>query len=79
MNWEAVGAIGELAGALGVIVSLLYLAVQIKRQNVASRFAAVHEVVDQTNAFFGAAARNKEIAAIWVKGIENFGALDQVE
>ena len=32
MNWEAIGAIGELLGALAVVVSLLYLAVQI-RQN----------------------------------------------
>ena len=32
MNWEAVGAIGEIAGALGVIATLIYLAIQI-RQN----------------------------------------------
>ena len=33
MNWEAIGAIGEILGAIGVIVTLGYLAVQI-RQNV---------------------------------------------
>ena len=32
MNWEAIGAIAELFGALGVIVTVGYLAVQI-RQN----------------------------------------------
>lgn len=32
MNWEAIGAIGEVAGAVGVIVTLLYLSIQI-RQN----------------------------------------------
>ena len=32
MNWEAIGAIGEVLGAIGVIVTLAYLAVQI-RQN----------------------------------------------
>jgi hypothetical protein len=35
MNWEAVGAIAELFAAVGVIVSLLYLAAQI-RQNTQS-------------------------------------------
>jgi hypothetical protein len=30
MNWEAMGAIGDFLGAAGVIVSLLYLAFQIK-------------------------------------------------
>ena len=32
MNWEAIGAIGEILGAAGVIVSVTYLAIQI-RQN----------------------------------------------
>ena len=32
MNWDAIGAIGEVAGAIGVIVTLLYLSIQI-RQN----------------------------------------------
>ena len=32
MNWEAVGAIAELLGAIGVILSLAYLAINI-RQN----------------------------------------------
>jgi hypothetical protein len=34
VNWEAIGAIGELVGAGGVIVTLVYLAYQI-RQNTA--------------------------------------------
>ena len=32
MNWEAIGAVGEVMGAIAVVVSLLYVAVQI-RQN----------------------------------------------
>jgi len=40
MNWEAVGAIGEILGALGVIASLLYLATQIRHATRASRAAA---------------------------------------
>ena len=30
MNWEALGAVSEIVGALGVIITLLYLAAQIK-------------------------------------------------
>ncbi len=30
MNWSAVGAIGELLGAAAVVVSLLYLAAQMR-------------------------------------------------
>jgi hypothetical protein len=31
MNWEALGAIGETVGAVAVVVTLGYLAVQIRR------------------------------------------------
>jgi hypothetical protein len=37
MNWEAIGAIGEVAGAIGVIVTLIYLAAQIRQSNDLSR------------------------------------------
>ncbi len=30
MNWDAIGAIAELLGAVGVIASLIYLATQIR-------------------------------------------------
>ena len=33
MNWEAIGAIGEVLGALGVIATLGYLAFQIRQNN----------------------------------------------
>ena len=33
MNWEAIGAIGEILGALAVICTLVYLAVQIKQNS----------------------------------------------
>ena len=32
MNWDAIGAIGEIIGALAVVITLAYLAIQI-RQN----------------------------------------------
>ena len=36
MNWEAIGAVGESLGAVAVLVTLIYLAVQI-RQNTAQQ------------------------------------------
>ena len=33
MNWEAIGAIGEVLGALGVIATLVFLAFQIKQNS----------------------------------------------
>ena len=44
MNWEAIGAIGEIIGATAVVVSLVYLAGQIRTQNRQNRTAAMHEI-----------------------------------
>jgi len=41
MNWDAVGAMGEIAGALAVIATIFYLARQVKEQTKAQR-AATH-------------------------------------
>ena len=42
MNWEAIGAVGEVLGALGVFASLVYLAMQI-RQNTRMMKATVRQ------------------------------------
>ena len=44
MNWEAIGAIGEILGAAGVIGTLAYLAVQIRRNTNTIRAQAFHSV-----------------------------------
>jgi hypothetical protein len=42
VNWNAIGAMGELIGAVGVIISVVYLAVQV-RQNTRSVRGAVYD------------------------------------
>lgn len=40
MNWEAIGAIGEIIGGSVVIGSLIYLALQIRQNSNLARAAA---------------------------------------
>lgn len=47
MNWDAVGAVAELISAIGVVVSLAYLAVQI-RSNTRSARAATYQSMTQS-------------------------------
>ena len=67
MNWEAIGAISEIIGAIAVVVTLIYLAVQV-RQNSEIQAADVRA----TN-FFGMAdtwrigAESPELSAILAK------------
>jgi hypothetical protein len=44
MNWDAVGAVGEILVAAAVVVSLIYLAAQIRNQNRESRLSAMLEI-----------------------------------
>ena len=57
MNWDAIGAIGEIAGALAVILTLFYLAIQvrestkmnssmIREQRTASSQAVIFKAID---------------------------------
>ena len=40
MDWNAVGAIGEVGGAIGVVVTLIYLAGQLKQNTSALKSAS---------------------------------------
>ena len=49
MNWDAVGSVAETIGALGVILSLIYLANQIRNQNRQARLDSINELTRQRN------------------------------
>jgi hypothetical protein len=40
MNWDAIGAVGQILGAAAVFISLGYLAVQLKISNVTARHSS---------------------------------------
>ncbi len=46
MSWEAISSIAELVGAVGVIISLIYIAFQIKQNTKASKAATRQALAD---------------------------------
>ena len=78
MNWEAIGAIGETVGAIGVVVTLIYLARQIRQQNRESRIAAVH---DLNEGFRGSitAFQDAGLADIFSRAKTDFASLAEPE
>ena len=74
VNWEAIGAIGEIVGALAVVVSLAYLASQIRTQNRESRAASVHQVIEGYRSSI-AVLHEPEMAEIWLSAMEDFDSL----
>ena len=49
MNWDAVQAIAELVAALGVILSLIYLSIQIRQNTQSIRTAANQDLLTAFN------------------------------
>jgi hypothetical protein len=48
MNWEAVGALAELVGAVGVVASLVFVGLQV-RQNTRSMKASTYDSIVRSN------------------------------
>jgi len=56
MNWDAISAGAELVGAVGVIATLGYLAVQIRQNTNAVKLGTAHEVAEEFRGMFALAA-----------------------
>ena len=79
MNWNAVGAIGEIIGALAVFLTLGYLAVQIRQNTKAVRASALDSSVNAVNEVRIAMFESSEVAALYRRGLENPEELDDDE
>jgi hypothetical protein len=67
MNWDAIGATAEFLGAIGVIVTLFYLASQLRRNSRALEAATNQAVADATQERLLAPAQNSALAAAFSK------------
>ena len=79
MNWEAIGAIGEVAGAAGVIITLAYLAVQIRQNTRAARASNYESVLNGLRDFHALIARDGELANIYMRGSADLALLKPPE
>ena len=85
MNWEAVGALGEVVGAAAVVLTLVFLAIQLRQNTQATResnrlerLAAIDRHTDSVNRIRKMLANNGELAEIYRKAIRD-EALTELE
>jgi hypothetical protein len=75
MNWEAVNAISQLVSSVAVVLSVLYLGIQVHRSTrvakLATQDAAATALRDVTKPFM----ENAELERIWRVGLEDLNAL----
>lgn len=79
MNWDAIAAIGEILGALAVLITLAYLAIQI-RQNTHSVATSVYEsAMSGFNEVVRFTGGSPELSSIYRRGSIDPSSLDEEE
>lgn len=77
-DWDAIGALAEVVGAIGVIFSLLYLSLQIRTQNVQAKLAARHEIASGLRQASGVYA-SEDITEIFVRANKDYNSISDAE
>ena len=75
MNWGALGAIGEIVGAGAVLVTLIYLAVQVRHLKKQTESATLNQIIDSLNNYAGQIAVSDTLATIIARGRSSYSAL----
>src|SRR5947199_10719963 len=78
MNWEMVTAIGQLAGVIVGIPSLIYLALQIRAQTKERHQSVVNALTVQWRDLTRSFHDNADFCAIYLRGVQSFNDLDAV-
>ncbi len=86
MNWDAIGAIAEMIGVIAIIVSLIYVAAQIKQSSLqlsrnveASQLAAFERNIEAGNRVRELLVLHPELAHLLLKGCKSYIGLGDSE
>jgi len=79
VNWNAFGAIGEVVGALAVVVSLVYVSVQVRAGRRALQTNTRDSVFKQFQEFNYVLMSDPNLADVFQRGTANLDSLDGVE
>ena len=79
MNWDAIAALAEITASVGVIVSLIYVGIQIRNQTVESQLDSGDELTQQLINTYQMVASEREVAEILTRGLFDLEPLDNVD
>ncbi len=79
MNLDALGNLGDFIGGIGVVITLAYLAIQIRQNTSSVRASMFQESVRDMALASDVLSSDSELARIWRSGIRDFDALEPDE
>ena len=79
MSWDAIGAMGEWAGAVAVVVTLFYLAMQVRQSNVTALAEAERDFWTTWHGVVNRVGVDLEAASLFQRGLHDYRSLSQPE
>ena len=79
MNWDALGAIGEIIGAVAVILTVGYLAFQIRQNTAMLRSTATQGASEEVASIYHTLCTHPDLAMIFVRGLDTPNELSDTE
>lgn len=79
MNWSAVAAIAEMLGAAAVVMSVLYLAAQVRSSTRQAKLDATRDLATRISEISLAVSASREMGALLLTGGGDYEKLDEVD
>ena len=79
MNWDALGAVGELVGAIAVVITLVYLAVQVRQSNSAAKSSNAATVLMNSQNVAHALTLDRQLREIVLRALAGEGKLSSAD
>ena len=76
MNWDAIGAIGEIVGATAVVITVMYLAHQVRKQTQESRLAATCEISARWDEMMETLISNPDLVEMYGLAVQDYNAAE---
>ena len=67
MNWDAIGAIGDIIGAIAVVVSLIYVAIQVRDNSNQTKASMATTTTDAFNRMQEVLISNPDVIELFTK------------
>jgi len=79
MNLTDLANIGQVIGAIAVVISLIYVALQIRQNTNAVRAATVQSVHEHFANWYTTFASDPSLSAVVINGLKDYGSLSETD
>jgi hypothetical protein len=76
VNWEAISAIGQIVGAIAVVISLIYVATEVRNSARATQLASRRSISEIFALWSRQLAEHSDLRELYYRGLHDFESLE---